>query len=303
MLTIHSSQSLSALQFFNTNNMKINLNNVTLCVADCLTPELSLRAIKKSQELCNFERSIIFTDNDQLSNDSCEVIAIKKLESINDYSYFVLKELAPHIKTEFALVIQWDGYVTEPMAWNEKFRQYDYIGAKWGWHQDGNNVGNGGFSLRSQRLLKATSDPTFTFIKDLPEDDQICRHHKEFLTKKYGIKFAPEEIADKFSYERSLPNSPTFGFHGLFNMWRHCQDEEIICLIEKLSTRTYKSREFAELMIQYFCLRKFKPIKFMYKKIMSVQSRHDFSKHISQLTNDQKFSIFFTDLCDSMTSK
>ena len=39
------------------------------------------------------------------------------------------------------------------------FSHCDYIGAQWFWHNDGMRVGNGGFSLRSRKLLTALQDP------------------------------------------------------------------------------------------------------------------------------------------------
>src|ERR1700687_3454326 len=45
-----------------------------------------------------------------------------------------------------------------PAAWREEFLGCDYIGAQWFWHDDAMRVGNGGFSLRSRKLLLALQD-------------------------------------------------------------------------------------------------------------------------------------------------
>ena len=74
---------------------------------------------------------------------------------------------------------------------------------------------------------------------------------------KYSIQFASEKVADYFSYERTVPDMPTFGFHGLFNMWRHCTDDEMIKIIKNLTPHTINSREFTELTLTYFQFRKF----------------------------------------------
>jgi hypothetical protein len=280
--------------------MKLNLDDVTLCAADCLTPQLALRAITHSQKLCQFQRSILFTDSSFPGIQNSEIIPIKKLESSNDYSYFLLKQLNSYINTEFVLIIQWDGYVIEPRAWKEEFKNYDYIGAKWEWHRDGKNVGNGGFSFRSKKLLAATSLDSFQFINNEPEDNQICRAHRDALVANHSIKFANESIADAFSYERSLPHLPTFGFHGLFNIWRHCSDEDVMNMIQELNPRTSVSREFSELMIQYFNLRKFRLVEAMYSKIRTVQSRQQFTQHLIHLVNNQEFSLSFAELCEKL---
>ena len=53
------------------------------------------------------------------------------------------------------LIIQHDGFILNHKAWDNEFLNYDYIGAPVYWM--GNKlieVGNGGFSLRSKKLLK-----------------------------------------------------------------------------------------------------------------------------------------------------
>jgi hypothetical protein len=142
---------------------------------------------------------------------------IDPLRSRADYSRFMLRELAAHIKTNHALCVQWDGYVLNGAAWTPHFLHYDYIGAVWPHFRDSHNVGNGGFSLRSRRLLAACRDLPFDGLE--AEDvviGRICRRHLE----ERGIRFAPEEIARAFAYERSAPAGREFGFHGAFNLIR-----------------------------------------------------------------------------------
>jgi hypothetical protein len=112
--------------------------------------------------------------------------------------------------------VQWDGWIINEGAWMPKFLEYDYIGAVWFWHPKGLRVGNGGFSLRSKKLCQLTASPEFQYA-DLNEDDLICHLNRDFLVSN-GIKFAPEELARHFSYERELSDIPTFGFHGEFHM-------------------------------------------------------------------------------------
>ena len=62
---------------------------------------------------------------------------------------------------------------SNPAAWDAAFLDCDYLGAKWFWHNDGMRVGNGGFSLRSRRLLLALQDPRIDLVE--AEDTAICR--------------------------------------------------------------------------------------------------------------------------------
>ena len=148
------------------------------------------------------------------------------------YDRFILNELPNFIHTEYFLVVQTDGFIMNPSAWDDQFLEYDYIGAPWAhsplhdWppHQPTGpktSVGNGGFSLRSLKLANLVKqqynwliDNVTTFKTEhwYPEDCFICRDIRPSLEKK-GMKFAPEEVAAKFSCE-NRPYTGQFGFHG-----------------------------------------------------------------------------------------
>ena len=74
-----------------------------------------------------------------------------------------------------------------------------------------NRVGNGGFSLRSKKLLEASA--SIPIQCNGPEDVFICNDNYDYFIKN-GIKYAPVEIADKFSKDYSQCKNDTFGFHG-----------------------------------------------------------------------------------------
>lgn len=84
---------------------------------------------------------------------------------IREYSRFVLQDLHTYIETSHVLIVQADGFVLNPGLWNPGWLDYDYVGAPWpetlrvGKYVIplANRVGNGGFSLRSRRLLKMTA--------------------------------------------------------------------------------------------------------------------------------------------------
>ena len=112
-----------------------------------------------------------------------------------------------------------------PRAWTDAFLDYDYIGAKWAEENvrrdgfpAGHNVGNGGFSLRSDFYLGAGGDPHLE--KTHPEDTHLCGTYRPYLEGTCGIKYATAEVADRFSFELDIPESPPFGFHGSFNLCR-----------------------------------------------------------------------------------
>jgi len=272
--------------------MKPVLDDVTICAIDCVNPELAIQAIQKSLLQCDFKEASFFS-NSKLNIPKIKSIQIDELNSKDAYSKFILKELHKYIETSHVLVVQWDGYVIDGKQWNSKYLEYDYIGAKWHWHKDGMNIGNGGFSIRSKKLLQTLSKNDFPFIPKMNEDDQICRFYRKELEQRYLIKFSPEELADQFSYERSLPNHSTFGFHGLYNLWRYLDDDEMIKIADQFHPKIYHSIEFFELTIHYFMMRKFKPLKNLYGHIKAHCNKNEINGQIFLVTNDSDFTKWF----------
>jgi len=123
------------------------------------------------------------------------------------------------------MIVQRDGFFINVNAWRNEFLDYDYIGAPWA---DG-GVGNGGFSIRSKRLLKfvanhpTSSDPQFDFS---PEDGLICSTFRKDL-ESTGHRFAPTNVAANFSREGLffLPED-VFGFHGKHTFFLNKYTEE-----------------------------------------------------------------------------
>src|SRR5690606_22157556 len=104
---------------------------------------------------------------------------------IEAYSKFCIYDMPDYCDTSHMLIIHHDGYVLKPEAWQPEWLEYDYIGAPWSWY-DKYQVGNGGFCLRSKRLMLAARalQPDVTH----PEDDVICRQLRPQL-EKMGMKF------------------------------------------------------------------------------------------------------------------
>jgi ADP-heptose:LPS heptosyltransferase len=190
-----------------------NIEELTIVCIDCYNYGKAISALQKCKEKVNAGRVLFLTDI-EIYVDGVETIIIDSIKSKEEYSYFCIKELNKYINTTHCLVVQWDGYILNGDLWNEEFLDYDYIGAPW-LYSDGRNVGNGGFSLRSKTLLEILEKDDFISALH-PEDDAICRTYRPYLEETYGIKFAPQDLAESFSYELREPNQKTFGFHGGF---------------------------------------------------------------------------------------
>lgn len=208
------------------------LKNVTIVgIAGTKSLE-TLKAIKYSSRDIDFGDYKLITPDD-LQDDKVEIINCEPL-NYEQYNHFIVYRLHEYIDTDFALIVQNDGYVVNPDQWREEFLNYDYIGAPWPLPNDdfsfrdpeGNiqRVGNGGFSLRSKKLLSLAKElnlewkPHFGFY----HEDGFFACHNRKIYEQHGCKFAPIEVASYFSHEIGIEENYgkiPFGFHGKQNFY------------------------------------------------------------------------------------
>jgi len=227
----------------------LDLSAVTLLCVETRDPRLAHFALQKCMEQAHFSKAILLTDLSKLhnpeGNQADEQEADQGIERINgieyvqappikitkDYSNFLLTGLRQYIASSHVLIIQWDSFIIHPELWTDDFLKYDYIGAIWP-HHPKTPVGNGGFSLRSSKLLDALASPDIP--KRHPEDFCICIDNQERLKKDFDIRFAPSEVAEQFAVERSAWH-PAFGFHGFFNFARAFKSVDLTAFLHELS--------------------------------------------------------------------
>jgi len=226
--------------------MSLKLNTVTLVCLDTRNVEAAIDSMSRSLSKVKFAENILFTSKTMCTKElkfKANLAGIKleyvpEIKSITDYSLFILSNLSSYINTNYCLLTQWDGWVINTEFWDSDFLNYDYIGAIWPHYSD-YQVGNGGFSLRSKKLLNSTRDfiicnPDYKI--PLIEDDYICRENRQCFEQNYQIKFPSNEIANKFSIERNGIPTKSFGFHGMFNFNFVLQsDSDLKILVNKLS--------------------------------------------------------------------
>jgi len=223
---------------------RVLLPNVTLvCVEDGGENKVRIASeiIKRLEELFRFHDTKLLSSCD-LSGVTNKIFPINTLE---EYSVFILNDLINYIDSEFVMIIQTDGYPLNPSAWSDIFLEYDYIGAPWSRLVSDNRlysaplvqpevvtatrgmmVGNGGFSLRSRRLLESVAsrnykceplewegaDKKIAYNWKFSEDEYICKYlHRDLILD--GFTFAPIEVAQLFSTENDIWVGQ-FGFHG-----------------------------------------------------------------------------------------
>lgn len=199
----------------------LRLKNVTLFLADGRQDEKSfnssLFAINQCIDKVDFGE-VIFMSAFKSDIAGVGYKHIKPM-GIGQYSKLVGGNLTDHINTQFVLIAQHDGFVLNTANWRPEFLDYDYIGAPWSLEATKRpecRVGNGGFSLRSKRLLDTCQKHHGGTTDN--EDWHICVISKP-LFEKHGNVFAPIELATWFSIESNIPEfdgdiKKRFGFHG-----------------------------------------------------------------------------------------
>lgn len=223
------------------------LPQVTLCCVDTRAPELALYAMRRSMQHLAFARCVLISSPEakQLDLQGIDLVEIAQLTSIDDYSHFVIKQLGQYIDTSHTLLIQWDGFVNDPTMWSDHFLDFDYIGAPWIKGELKDKVGNGGFSLRSRKLMEALRDDRYTAHN--PEDVCIAVTHRAQLEHDHGIRFADLEFARQFACERG-PWHPAFGFHAMFNLPRVLASSELNRFVQALPSHMAASKDARHLI-------------------------------------------------------
>jgi hypothetical protein len=226
----------------------LDLSAITLLCVETRDPALAHFAMQKCTQQARFGKMVLITDlaklsdqpDDQASNQAedqkvtrlqgIDYIQAPPIKTTKDYSNLLLTGLRQYVAGTHVLIIQWDSFILHPELWTNDFLQYDYIGAVWPHHPD-TPVGNGGFSLRSVKLLEALESPAIS--KRHPEDFCICDDNKVTLENQFGIRFAPTGVAEQFAVERTSWHR-AFGFHGFFNFGRALSPEELSAFLDYL---------------------------------------------------------------------
>lgn len=224
----------------------LKLPSVTLAAVTSIALDQTARAVAECLAHAEFARVLWISDAPPPAGGDARIewIRISPLRSREAYSRFVLRDLGKLLTSDHVLLIQWDGYILDPSAWRPEFLDHDYIGAPWPQFGDGFTVGNGGFSLRSRRLLMATASLPAT---QEAEDVAICRTWRPRLEAELGLKFAPEALAQCFAFERGPRGPISFGFHGAFNLVKLVDAATAHELIGKLEMHVLARNELRDL--------------------------------------------------------
>lgn len=209
----------------------LDLKKVTLVVVTSVKIEENIQALIKSMNDIQYGDIKFFSHiYPKTLPYGVKFIECEQLDYVG-FSRYTFLELWKYIDTEFCFLVHHDGWVNNPNNWDNRFLDYDYIGAPWAYSDNAYitdygehvRVGNAGVSIRSKKLLEM---PTKLGLKleerqgFYNDDGNYCVYHRKTLLEN-GIKYAPIELAAKFSREKwieGISRKDTFAFHGLYNL-------------------------------------------------------------------------------------
>ena len=199
------------------------LDDVTLISVDCVDLGRTIPIFEKCLRRVPFKHRVLLS---HLKADRAYVRPIPQLRSNLDYSNFCIKEMYKYFNTSHCLIVQYDGWLANPGAWQDSWLNYDYIGCLTCWGEPGEDGkgGNGGFSLRSRKLLQRAA----TVIPVIERDDYLgwsedCKLSIEYRRQleNEGFRFAPNSVQKIFGVENTtekpLEWAGQFGHHRAGN--------------------------------------------------------------------------------------
>lgn len=212
---------------------RLQLPEVTLVCVDTGTPAASLAALQHCMRQAAFGEVLLFTDPTRVPDAPREVhLRGLQLPDAAGHAEFMLEELASHVFTSHALIVQHDAFVRDASQWHPDFLLYDYIGAPMRGMPPASAVGHGAFSLRSRRLLVAVRMAGIAGPQ--PDDQAICLTHRQHLEQVHDIRFAPPELAQRFSQAWPAGGGASFGFQGLPHLPQVLPAEALQALVGSL---------------------------------------------------------------------
>ena len=257
----------------------LDLSNVTLVTIDSAADHLSKnnirlaaisRIVPKLLDKIKFGDLLIinlFGKNKDLLNEKFDTLWSYNFEqqprNINWYSNFAVKKLPTLIKTEWYLIIQWDGFPDLrhcEETWDNRFFEFPFLGG-------GHSVYNGGFSLRNTKIMKDLSTIQETY--DTGAEDGF---YSSFFQNKYQknkntpikLKWTEDDIVDKFCTFRNYNQTiPSFGWHrsnflsdwaikDMFK-WADCFDvKEIDKLLQYCKSKDFPTHLFVNDYMKFF---------------------------------------------------
>ena len=207
----------------------LRLPDVSLVTVETMAHELAGLALTDCLKVADFGEVFVYTDDPaKLKVNGAVYQQVENWPSKLECVRFCAFEISKPVHTSHILFVEWDAGIFDPEMWNPEFLNYDFVGAPWWWNDDF-TVGNGGFSLRSKRLIDHLAEHRDKYpVVNSTSDDTLCRVYRTTLEKE-GFRWAPPELALDFAFEtvRRSTESRHFGYHALRN-WPAVLDSDAL---------------------------------------------------------------------------
>lgn len=205
-----------------------NLPNATLLAISSNRVQSNIDALVRCMGLMNFG-AVKFLSHVKPDNlpEGIQFGQCSEMKSIHDYDAVSFLEMGWHVETSHMLLIQDHAQILHPELWDDSWLNYDWVSAPWPPRPEFISVstnemvrvGNGGFRLTSQKMMRLPKMLNLPVVEDrgwTADDGLFCSYYrKTFLDN--GIKYAPVEVAAKFSYENDVEENlhitKFFGHH------------------------------------------------------------------------------------------
>ena len=107
-------------------------------------------------------------------------------------------------------------------------------------------------------------------------------------------------MAERFAYENGEPQRSTVGFHGLFNLWRHLDEGQVLAIADSLPARTCLSKAFIDLQMTYLQQRKYWMVGAMYRLMTRAGDRQAVLAAYGQAMPDAEVPEALVSLCERL---
>jgi len=212
---------------------KIKIPDVTLLAISSTEEEGSIKSLVKCCEQIEFgDVKFVSHKKPESMPDFITWEYCPEIKSYREFDQYVFPYMGEHVQTSHMLMVQTHAYILHPELWDDNWLVYDFIGAPWQERPEFISVstgemvrvGNGGFSLRSKKLLDLPLKLNLPVVIDrgYSSDDGLINSYYRKIFLDNGIKYPSVDVAAKFAFENIVPENIgiiPFGFHRHLPPW------------------------------------------------------------------------------------
>jgi len=212
---------------------KIKIPDVTLLAISSTEEEGSIKSLVKCCEQIEFGNvKFVSHKKPESMPDFITWEYCPQIKSFYDFDCYVFPNIGNHIQTSHMLMVQSHAWIIHAELWDDNWLQYDFIGSPWVERSEFISfstgemvrVGNGGFSLRSKKILDLPQKLNLPVVSDrgYTSDDGLLNSYYRKIFLENGINYPDVHIASRFAFENIVSENidiVPFGFHKFLPPW------------------------------------------------------------------------------------